>query len=71
MNTKQLIALADTIRRANSIPSDAQSGETVEHFTRHAIFKLADFCAASNPAFKRDRWLDYIAGKCGPNGGAI
>lgn len=32
---------------------------------------LADLCARSNPAFKRGRWLDYIAGKCGPSGGAV
>ena len=30
---------------------------------------LADFCEKQNPAFKRERWLKYIAGECGPNGG--
>jgi hypothetical protein len=30
---------------------------------------LADFCQSQNPRFDRARWLDYIAGKCGPNGG--
>lgn len=30
---------------------------------------LADFCAAQNPRFDRERWLGYIAGKCGPSGG--
>jgi hypothetical protein len=30
---------------------------------------LADFCRTQNPRFDRERWLDYIAGKCGPNGG--
>jgi hypothetical protein len=32
---------------------------------------LADFCKAQNPNFNRDRWLDYIAGKCGKNGGKV
>ena len=30
---------------------------------------LASFCQQSNPRFLRQRWLDYIAGQCGPNGG--
>ena len=68
MTKQQFIALADTIRNANSIVS-ADTGEPIEHFTRHAILELAEFCARQNPAFNRSRWLDYIAGKCGPNGG--
>lgn len=71
MTKKHIIALADVIRRANSVPSDTRPGETVEHFTRHAINELADFCQKQNPAFKRSRWMDYLAGKCGPNGGAL
>jgi hypothetical protein len=56
--TKQvLIALADTI-----IDSPLP-------FSPAHIKALADFCEAQNPNFKRERWLDYIAGKCGANGG--
>lgn len=29
----------------------------------------ANFCHEMNPRFARRRWLDYISGKCGPNGG--
>ncbi len=32
---------------------------------------LADFCQAQNPRFDRQRWLDYIAGQCGPSGGKV
>ena len=32
---------------------------------------LADFCADQNPNFGKSRWLDYIDGRCGPNGGTI
>jgi hypothetical protein len=38
---------------------------------------LADFCAAQNSRFDRERWLgrcwndSYIAGECGPNGGKV
>ena len=67
MTKKTFIALADSIRRANSIVTP--EGEPVEHFTRYALSELADFCAAQNPAFNRERWLAYIAGDCGPNGG--
>jgi len=32
---------------------------------------LADFCKQQNPRFKRQLWLDYIDGKCGPSGGKL
>jgi hypothetical protein len=32
---------------------------------------LADFCASQNSRFDRERWLGYIAGECGPNGGKV
>ena len=63
MTKKDFIALADMIRSYNSPPCVP--------FSEHQIAALADFCASQNPNFKRDRWLDYIAGKCGKNGGAI
>jgi len=57
MTKKQFIALADVIK------SD------ICDFSPNAIEQLADFCQAEDPLFKRSRWLDYIAGKCGPSGG--
>ncbi len=64
MNKQNFIALADHIRAHKSLmgvtPFDTQQIET-----------LADFCQAQNAQFKRDRWLDYIAGKCGKNGGKV
>jgi hypothetical protein len=32
---------------------------------------LADFCKAQNRNFDRARWLGYIAGENGPNGGKV
>ena len=61
MNKKDFIALADLIR--NYKVDDA--GNAIV-----PLDELADFCAKSNSAFKRGRWLEYIAGRCGPNGGA-
>jgi hypothetical protein len=41
-----------------------------EPFTSNQIKHLADFCHEQNPRFNRERWIDYINGLCGPNGGA-
>jgi len=32
---------------------------------------IANFCSDQNGRFDRNRWFDYIAGKCGPSGGAV
>jgi hypothetical protein len=57
MSKKDFIALADSIR---AFPG---------RFSNEQIFMLAEFCKSRNPAFNRERWLSYIAGECGPNGG--
>src|SRR5437764_11277310 len=66
MSKKQFVALADSIREHNRLAQF--NGESV--FTLDQLAALARFCASVNPRFKRERWLDYIAGRCGPNGGA-
>lgn len=64
MTKNQFIALADVIRLHNEL--------TATHkFTESHIECLADFCKSQNPNFNRERWVDYIQGKCGPNGGPI
>ncbi len=63
MSKKDFIALADMIRAARATnPNMFRNGEVLE---------LAEFCRSQNYGFKRDRWFDYIDGKCGPSGGAI
>lgn len=74
MAKKYYIALADTIRHANAgnpvnIHTHAEAGNALPIFPPAAIAELATFCRAQNPAFNRERWLSYIAGDCGPNGG--
>jgi hypothetical protein len=66
MTKKHFIRLADYIR-------DAQHGQddTLPRFTDRQIDLLADFCSESNPRFNRDRWIGYIDGKNGKNGGRI
>jgi hypothetical protein len=61
MSKKHFIALADAIRRANEDP--------MVQFQPSQLDVLANFCKSVNPAFKYDRWIDYINGECGPNGG--
>jgi len=72
MSKKHFIALADAIRTHNQIANSW--GKNIPHpttaFTADQVDELADFCARQNPEFKRDRWLGYIAGTNGKNGGA-
>jgi len=63
MTKKHFIALADAIRVYNAtLPAAAQNVP---------VSVLADFCATQNPNFDRNRWLDYVAGNCGKNGGKV
>ena len=72
MSKKDFIALADIIKQYNQCAFDAGSNiSSPLCFTHTQILALADFCKGQNYAFNRERWLDYIADKCGPNGGAI
>ena len=66
MTKKTFTALADTIIASGPADRSAQGA-----FSDSAIGTLADFCAAQNPAFNRSRWLAYVAGDCGPNGGKL
>jgi hypothetical protein len=59
MSKKHFIALADWLRTA---PIEFNQGQ---------INYLADFCQSQNGQFKRERWLGYIAGECGQNGGRV
>lgn len=40
-------------------------------FSRDQLDTLMIFCRRQNSAFMPDRWLSYINGECGPNGGAV
>lgn len=63
MTKQHFIALADMIRAYNS--TDFRDGD----FTQSQIEALASFCGQQNSRFDRQRWLDYVNGQCGPNGG--
>ena len=62
MSKKHFIALADYLRDTEGY---------CEPFTDAQIRHLANFCHAQNYNFKRERWINYIKGLCGKNGGKI
>lgn len=70
MSKKDFIALADAIRDHNRVYSHSANAELGEVFTAEQLDTLASFCKSTNPAFMRDRWLGYIAGTNGKNGGS-
>ena len=68
MTKKHFIALADTIKAFNA----TNAGAELDEITRGILIRhLADFCANQNPNFNRERWLGYIAGENGKNGGKV
>ena len=68
MTKKHFIALADTIREANA---QAHDEDVSQPFKNQTCQLLADFCQAQNSNFNRERWLGYIAGAYGKNGGKV
>lgn len=67
MSKKDFIALADTIKAHNETGNPFTKFE----FTADQIRALANFCQSLNPAFNWERWMGYVAGENGKNGGAI
>ncbi len=63
MSKKHFIVLAQHIIAHNHYQEEGQ------RFTQTQSESLASFCKEQNGNFNRDRWLSYVAGKCGPNGG--
>lgn len=72
MSKQDFVALADAIKAYNeqAFPGGTNTASPLQ-FGHTQLYVLADFCERQNPNFNRSRWLDYIAGKCGPNGGAV
>ena len=71
MSKQDFVALADAIRLELCGFRMVYDESTPDIPVSKVIDTLANFCARQNPNFMRERWIDYIAGKCGKNGGAI
>jgi len=72
MTKKHFIALADAIREYNeqAFPGGTNTASPLK-FGHTQLLVLADFCQQQNPRFNRFRWLGYIAGTNGRNGGKV
>lgn len=62
MTKKHFIELADAIKNFQG---------TIDEFTLIQVEELAQFCKLQNDNFNSERWLGYIAGTCGQNGGIV
>ena len=67
MTRKDFIALANAICDHNA----HCGGFSVRKFSTCQLLTLASFCQSKNSRFDRARWLGYIRGECGPNGGRV
>jgi hypothetical protein len=70
MTKKHFIGLADALRR-NVPDPESNAIEDERPFFDNIVRDIADFCQSQNPHFNRERWLGYIAGTNGKNGGTI
>jgi hypothetical protein len=59
MSKKDFVALADHLK------------EYRDQVTPDIQLALICFCREANPNFMPDRWVNYLNGKCGKNGGKI
>jgi len=71
MSKQDFVALADAIRLELCGFRMVYDESTPDIPVSKVIDTLASFCKRQNPNFMRERWIDYIAGKCGKNGGTI
>ena len=67
MTKKDYIAIGNELREARAlmVASDYDTDGIDK-----AIDCLVRVFRRDNPAFKEDRFRDFVAGRCGPNGGA-
>ena len=72
MSKKHFIALAQVLMDTKPQPNDPtwDYAEAILQWERIRN-ALADFCEDQNPRFNRERWLGFIAGENGPNGGKV
>lgn len=66
MTKKHFVALADTMKDFFA----TNAGAEMDVNTRGVLMEhLVRFCEKQHPYFDKERFLDYMAGKCGPSGG--
>ena len=65
MTKQNFISLAEAVRTHNVIAKHGNASS----FTEDHLETLVSFCKQQNPAFMASRWLGYVNGENGPNGG--
>ena len=68
MTKKHFIALADAIREHNR--KMIATGQEHLAFNETQLVTLSNAFLHINSNYRPTRWMDYVEGKCGPNGGA-
>ena len=68
MSKKHFVMLADALRAEK--PASHWNPNKMTQWELD-VKAIADVCARCSPNFKRDRWMDYVNGLCGPSGGAL
>lgn len=63
MTRKNFVALGDHIRQHYDPGTVVCWNEVLNILTQ--------FCKSQNPAFKREWWIGYVRGECGPGGGKV
>ena len=71
MSKRDFVSLADAIRQDLCGFRMVYDENTPDVSVAKVVDMLARFCKHQNYAFKEDRWRSYLAGECGPSGGAI
>ena len=66
MTKKHFIALADALSAEK--PGSGWNPNKLVQWELD-VKAVANVCQSQNPNFNRERWLAYVAGECGPNGG--
>lgn len=82
MTKKHFIELADRLRAMKPVVNATTTSDGPMDYAKgfahgelrnwnFTVESLADFCEKQNPRFDRVRWLGYIAGTNGANGGKV
>ncbi len=71
MSKKDFIALADAFIATRPSEQDVQMLTGEYQQWKRDRSHIADVCIAANPRFDYHRWISYIDGECGPNGGKV
>ena len=69
MTKKHFIALADALRGTQPTIHPEGAGYRYQWQWEQDVQAVADFCQAQSSRFNRGRWLDYVNGLCGQDGG--